>query len=78
MGLPGLDAEEIEPMMIPGPVGPAGAAGSGSAADPPQGSYAPGSYTIADGKFRIAVKRQQFTTTQRLTIAGTGRLTVVN
>lgn len=50
----------------------------GSGADPPEGSYAPGSYTIATGKFRHAVKRQQFTGTQRLTIQGTGRLSLGN
>lgn len=52
--------------------------GGGGGTDPPQGSYAPGSYTIATGKFRIAVKRQQFTTTQRLTIQGTARLSIYN
>lgn len=52
--------------------------GGGGGSDPPEGSYAPGSYTIATGKFRNAVKRQQFTTTQRLTIQGTGRLSIQN
>lgn len=41
-------------------------------------AYAPGSYTIATGKFRNAVKQQQFTGTQRLTIQGTGRLSIQN
>lgn len=50
----------------------------GAGTDPPEGSYAPGSYTIATEKFRNAVKRQQFTTTQRLTIQGTGRLSIQN
>lgn len=49
-----------------------------SGTDPPEGSYAPGSYTISTGKFRRASKRQQFTTTQRLTIVGTGRLSIGN
>lgn len=52
------------------------AGGGGGGTDPPEGSYAPGSYTIATGKFRIAVKRQQFTGTQRLTVQGTGRLRI--
>lgn len=47
-------------------------------ANPPEGSYVPGSYTIATGKFRVACKEQQFTTTQRLTIQGTGRLSLHN
>lgn len=50
----------------------------GSGADPPEGSYAPGSYTVATGKFRVAARRQEFTTTQRLTIQGTGRLSLYN
>jgi len=54
------------------------AAAGGSGADPPEGSYAPGSYTCATGKFRHAVNHQQFTTTQRLTIQGTGRLSLSN
>jgi hypothetical protein len=54
------------------------AAAGGAGTDPPEGSYAPGSYTIATGKFRTAVKRQQWTTTQRLTIQGTGRLSLSN
>lgn len=52
--------------------------GGGGGADPPEGSYAPGSYTIATGKFRSAVKRQQFSTTEQLTIQGTGRLSIHN
>lgn len=51
---------------------------AGGGAGSPEGSYAPGSYTIATGKFRNAVKQQQFTTTQRLTIQGTGRLSMQN
>lgn len=54
------------------------AGGGGGGADPPEGSYAPGSYTIATGKFRSANQRQQFTTTQRLTVQGTGRLSLNN
>lgn len=52
--------------------------GGGGGSDPPEGSYAPGSYTIATGKFRNAVNHQQFTGTQRLTIQGTGRLSIQN
>lgn len=53
---------------------PAGSAGT----DPPQGSYAPGSYTIATGKFRLAVQRQSFTSAQRLTVQGTARMRLLN
>lgn len=38
------------------------------------GLYAPGSYTIATGQFRMAVRQQKFTGAQRLTIQGTGTL----
>lgn len=78
IGPPGWDAEPPdEPLMIPGPTGATGPAGAGGS-DPPEGSYAPGSYTIATGKFRIAVMRQQFTGSQRLTVQGTGRLSIRN
>jgi hypothetical protein len=53
-------------------------AAGGAGTDPPEGSYAPGSYTIATDKFRHAVKRQQFTGSQRLTLQGTGRLSISN
>jgi hypothetical protein len=38
--------------------------------------YAPGSFTIADGRFEIMSKRLQLTGTQRLTMQGTGRLRI--
>lgn len=40
--------------------------------------YAPGSVIIATGNFRLHVKRLQLTTTQRLSVAGTGRLRLTN
>jgi hypothetical protein len=46
------------------------------ASDPSIGSYAPGAFTIADGKYAIMAKRLVLTGTQRVTIAGTGRLRV--
>lgn len=52
--------------------------GGGAGADPPEGSYAPGSYTIATGKFRLAALRQQFTSAQQLAIQGSGRLSLRN
>lgn len=54
------------------------AGGGGGGTDPPEGSYAPGSYTIATGKFRMAAGEQQFTGAQELTIQGTGRLSLEN
>jgi hypothetical protein len=54
------------------------AAAGGSGADPPEGSYAPGAYTIATGKFRVAVFEQEFTGTQELAIEGTGALSIMN
>lgn len=44
----------------------------------PDGSYAPGSYTIATGMFRSTMKRQQFAGNQRLTIQGNARLSIRN
>lgn len=46
--------------------------------DPPQGSYAPGSFTIPDGKYGLAVKRLSLTGTQRATLQGTARLSIQN
>ena len=60
--------DTIPPAFLPG----------GSSSDPPEGSYAPGSYTVATGKFRMAVKRQQLTTTERITLNGTARLSIRN
>ncbi|MGH7183660.1 MAG: hypothetical protein ACREJN_17020 [Nitrospiraceae bacterium] len=73
MGPPGFDgAEPDEPWMIPGPQGPSGAASTGLTIN----DYAPGSFTIATGKFGIQVKRLILTSSQRGTIAGTGRLQI--
>lgn len=44
----------------------------------PSIQYAPGSITVATGFGRPAIKNLTFTTTQRLTIQGTGRLSVYN
>lgn len=46
-----------------------------NAADP---SYTPGSFTVATGTGRMIIKRLQLTTTQRSTVAGTGRLRMIN
>lgn len=46
----------------------------GGEADPAQGSYAPGSFTILTGKYAIIAKRLTLTTSQRLTVEGTGTL----
>lgn len=46
----------------------------GSSADPPQGTYAPGSFTILTGKYALMSKRLTLTGTQRLTAQGTARL----
>lgn len=70
-GVSAAVASGVATVTIPG-------GGGGGGSDPPEGSYAPGSYTIATGKFRLAAKRQEFTTTQRLTIQGTGRLSLSN
>lgn len=44
--------------------------------DPPIGTYAPGSFTVATGQYAIMSKRLTLTTTQRVTIAGDGRLRI--
>lgn len=41
-------------------------------------SYTPGSVTVATGNFALQAKRLQLTGSQRLTVAGTGRYTVMN
>lgn len=46
----------------------------GGANDPNVGSYAPGSFTIATGKYAMIVKRLTMTGSQRLTGVGTARL----
>ena len=46
-----------------------------SASDP---VYSPGSFTVATESWRIQGKRVNMTTTQRITVAGTGRLRVSN
>lgn len=49
-----------------------------SLADPSgsQGSYAPGSFTIATGKFYVMTKRLILTGSQRAVVQGTGRLRI--
>ena len=58
----------------PGPTGAAGPAGS--ATDPFVGAYSPGSFTIATEKYAVLSRRLKLTTTQRLTVAGTGALRI--
>ncbi len=41
-----------------------------------EGQYAPGSLTVADGKFRVMTKNLQLTGTQRATLQGTGRIRI--
>jgi hypothetical protein len=53
-------------------------AGGPGGADPPEGSYAPGSFTIATGKFRVMAGELQLTGSQELTVQGTGRLSLGN
>lgn len=50
-------------------------AGGGSASDP---SYSPGSLTIATETARLFMNHIKLTTTERITLAGTGRATVIN
>jgi hypothetical protein len=70
----GLDGE-------PGPPGPAGAQGP---TGPPGGgggsswTYAAGSITVATGTAQQGLKELQLTSTQRLTVAGTGRFRLSN
>ncbi len=49
-----------------------------SVAAPFVGDQAPGSFTVATGKFGIQGKRLTLTSTQRGTIGGTGRLSIYN
>jgi hypothetical protein len=69
------DGSEITYIAVSG-VWRALAGGGGGLA--PGGLFAPGSFAVATGQFRIANKRQQFTTTQRLALAGTSRLSIIN
>lgn len=73
-----LEADLIEPDMflVPGPQGPTGATGGTTTLF--VGNYATGSFTIANGQFGHQCNHIQLTTTQRVTVAGTGRLTVTN
>lgn len=57
-----------------GPLGPPGVVPTIS--DPIGGSYTPGSFTVATGRYASMVKRLQLTTTQRATLAGTARLRI--
>lgn len=52
--------------------------GGGAASDPNQGSFTPGSVTVTTGRYALMVKRLQLTGSQRLAVAGTGRLSVYN
>lgn len=52
------------------------AAGGGS--DPPTGLYAPGSFTVATGRWARMAKRLELTGAQRTTLQGTARLGVSN
>lgn len=74
----------------PGPAGPAlfvladaddGESGLAGVAvptipDPPQGSYAPGSFTVPTGKYALMAEQLALTGAQRVTIEGTGRLVI--
>jgi len=73
-GFPGVPTEAApprEPMMIPGARGPAGAA-----ADPYQGSYAPGSFVVPTGKYVVMSRRLTLTGAQRATLQGTAALRI--
>jgi hypothetical protein len=48
----------------------------GAGSDPFVGTYTPGSFTIATGKYAVMSARLQLTTTQLVTVAGTGRLRI--
>lgn len=52
-----------------GPTGP-------TAADPVLGSFAPGSFTIATGKYAVMSKMLTLTTTQQVVLQGTARLRI--
>lgn len=72
-----VDPENEDLPLIPGPKGDTGATGGGGAgSDPYQGSFAPGSFTIATGKYAYIVKRLQLTGTQQVAVQGTGRLRI--
>lgn len=47
-----------------------------SGSDPAQGSFAPGSFTLATGKYAVMSDRLTLTSTQRATLAGTARLRI--
>lgn len=48
--------------------------GGGPASDPPSGSYAPGSFTLATGRYALMAGRLILTGAQRATLQGTARL----
>lgn len=76
IGIPGLDAEEPEyPYIIPGPQGAAGAAGSAGGVS---GTYLQSSFTVATANWRLHIKRLQLASSDRATIQGTGRLSIIN
>lgn len=66
-GSPGADGEAGEE----GSIGPPGLLGTVS--DPLTRSYTPGSFTVPTGYYIITLKRMQITSSQRITVAGTGR-----
>jgi hypothetical protein len=82
VGPPGWDAEAPEePLLIPGPAGatgPQGAPGGGGGNTLELVKPMTGTATVATGKWVLAAERWQLTSTQRLTIAGTGRLRINN
>jgi len=69
MGQPGMDGDD-------GAWGPPGQ--NAPFYDPPQGSYAPGSFLVATGKFGMMVRELSLSGTQRVLLEGTARLTILN
>lgn len=72
--LPDAPDEPNEPMMIPGPTGPAG---GGSSSDPFEGSYAPGSFDVADGDYVVMGKQLILNGTETVTLNGNSVLVIV-
>lgn len=48
----------------------------GAGVDPPEGSYAPGDFTVATGKFRVMVNRLELAGTETVTLEGDSTLAV--
>jgi hypothetical protein len=51
-------------------------AGGGAGADPVQGAYAPGSFTLVTEKYAVMSRHLKLTTTQRATLQGTSTLRI--